>query len=124
MKRAHDATECGWQTSDELIRALGEKYTPAILRATQEPRSASELSDELDIPAATCYRRLDKLSELGILEENQRIKANPRGSTTVYSRRIDDIRIEFSDGRLDVTTEQASETTTKMNDLWRELNTG
>ncbi|MFB6153611.1 MAG: ArsR family transcriptional regulator, partial [Halodesulfurarchaeum sp.] len=37
----------------EVLRVLGNKYNAEILQATNTPKSAQELSDELDIPIAT-----------------------------------------------------------------------
>ena len=34
----------------ELLSTLGNKYNPEILQTTYEPKSAQELSEELDIP--------------------------------------------------------------------------
>ena len=42
------------KTSTEAVAVLGRKYSVAILWATAKPRSASWLSQELDIPIATC----------------------------------------------------------------------
>ncbi|ELY34960.1 hypothetical protein C497_14512 [Halalkalicoccus jeotgali B3] len=47
--------------SVDVLLALGNEYNAEILGATDEPRSAQALSDELDIPIATCYRRLEQL---------------------------------------------------------------
>ena len=41
----------------DVLRALGNEYNPEILQATHEPRSAQDLSEELGVPIATCYRR-------------------------------------------------------------------
>jgi len=50
--------------STEAVEVLGRKYSVDILRAAREPRSVSWLSQELDIPIATCYRRVKELSEI------------------------------------------------------------
>jgi DNA-binding PadR family transcriptional regulator len=49
------------------IRPLGKKYSAEILTATTEPCSARELSEELDIPIATSYRRIEELLNAGLL---------------------------------------------------------
>ncbi len=60
---------CGNKMSTEAVAVLGRKYSVDILRAAREPRSVSWLSQELDIPIATCYRRVKELSENMYLEE-------------------------------------------------------
>ena len=53
--------------SDRTLEALGNEYNPDILRAADEAYSAQEFSDMLDIPIATCYRRIEELTGAGLL---------------------------------------------------------
>jgi hypothetical protein len=53
----------------EPVQTLGREYSMAILGATSEPKSATRLSESLDIPVATCYRRVAELVSVGLLEE-------------------------------------------------------
>src|SRR6056297_1913270 len=59
-------------TSEDLIEVLGNKYNTEILSATTDPKSAQDLSDELDVPIATCYRRINELTETNLLELHDR----------------------------------------------------
>ncbi|MDX1745769.1 MAG: helix-turn-helix domain-containing protein, partial [Halobacteriales archaeon] len=59
----------------DVLHVLGNEYNPEILQATNEPRSAQDLSEELDVPIATCYRRIDELTDANLLELHDR----PRG---------------------------------------------
>jgi len=74
----------------ELIEALGERYSIEILGAADEPISASELSDSLEIPPATCYRRVKHLASVGLLEECDKARR-----ATLYRRTSDLIGIQF-----------------------------
>ena len=56
-----------------MLRVLGNEYNPQILSFAHEPRSAQELSDELDVPIATCYRRIEELQEADLLEHHDRV---------------------------------------------------
>ncbi len=49
----------------ELVEALGATYSIDILDAAGTPTSVSELSDSLEIPPATCYRRVNHLASAG-----------------------------------------------------------
>ena len=51
-----------------VLRVLGNKYNAEILQATHTPKSAQELSEELDIPIATAYRRIEELEDEDLLE--------------------------------------------------------
>ncbi len=52
----------------ELVRVLGEKYNVEILCEMQEPKTVKEVSEEVGIPIATSYRRVDDLLEQDLLE--------------------------------------------------------
>jgi predicted ArsR family transcriptional regulator len=104
----------------ELLQTLGNKYSAEILDATEEPRSAQELSDELEIPIATCYRRIDELTEHDLLELHDNILSDDRRRIKVYRRNVDAIRVEF-DEQMTVDVEQRSEVTNKLDEAWRTL---
>jgi hypothetical protein len=77
------------------VRILGRDYSMAILRATGQPESATSLSDSLDIPIATCYRRLDELVSVGLLEEHTTDR-DLESDATRYQRTTDVLGIRFA----------------------------
>ncbi|WEL16859.1 MULTISPECIES: helix-turn-helix domain-containing protein [unclassified Halorhabdus] len=106
--------------SVELLRTLGNKYSAEILDATDEPKSAQDLSDELDIPIATCYRRIDELTEHDLLELHDNVLSDDRRRIKVYRRNVDSIEVGF-DESLMVDVEERSEVTNKLDEAWRTL---
>ena len=52
---------------DDLVTLLGNEYTAELLGALHHPKSAHDLSDEVDIPIATCYRRLNALADANLI---------------------------------------------------------
>jgi len=110
-------------SSVDLLQTLGNKYSAEILDATDEPRSAQELSDELDIPIATCYRRIDELTEHDLLELHDNILSDDRRRIKVYRRNVDAVRVEF-DEALTVDIEERSEVTNTLDEAWRTLSEG
>lgn len=111
-------------SSADLLHTLGNKYSAEILEATSEPRSAQELSDELDIPIATCYRRIDELTEHDLLELHDNILSDDRRRIKVYRRNVEAVRIEFGDEELFVDIEERSEVTNTLDEAWRALSEG
>jgi len=109
--------------SADLLQTLGNKYSAAILDATDEPRSAQELSDELGIPIATCYRRIDELTEHDLLELHDNILSDDRRRIKVYRRNVDQVRVEFDDS-LVVDIEERTEVTNTLDEAWRTLSEG
>jgi len=106
--------------SADLLQTLGNKYSAAILDATDEPRSAQELSDELGIPIATCYRRIDELTEHDLLELHDNILSDDRRRIKVYRRNVEEVRVQFEES-LSVTVEERSEVTNTLDEAWRTL---
>ncbi|MFC6756960.1 MULTISPECIES: helix-turn-helix domain-containing protein [Haloarcula] len=106
--------------SAELLQTLGNKYSAEILDATDEPISAQDLSDELEIPIATCYRRIDELTEHDLLELHDNILSDDRRRIKVYRRNVDEVRVDFDDG-LTINVEERSEVTNKLDEAWRTL---
>jgi predicted ArsR family transcriptional regulator len=109
--------------SPELLRTLGNKYSAEILDATDEAQSAQDLSDELEIPIATCYRRIDELTDHELLELHDNILSDDRRRIKVYRRNVDTVRVEF-DGELAVNVDERSEVTNKLDEAWRTLSEG
>jgi predicted ArsR family transcriptional regulator len=110
-------------SSADILQTLGNKYSAEILDATDEPVSAQELSDELGIPIATCYRRIDELTEHDLLELHDNILSDDRRRIKVYRRNVDAVRIEF-DEALTVDIEERSEVTNTLDEAWRTLSEG
>jgi predicted ArsR family transcriptional regulator len=109
--------------SVDLLQTLGNKYSAEILDATDEPRSAQELSDELEIPIATCYRRIDELTEHDLLELHDNILSDDRRRIKVYRRNVDEVHINFEE-ELTVDIEERTEVTNTLDEAWRTLSEG
>ena len=108
--------------SAELLQTLGNKYSAEILDATDEPISAQDLSDELEIPIATCYRRIDELTEHDLLELHDNILSDDRRRIKVYRRNVDEIEISFDNG-VAVELSERSVVKNKLDDVWRTMST-
>ncbi len=59
-----------------VLEALSDEDARAILRTLTEPMTAQEIQAECDIPESTLYRKLDKLTETGLLTQQTRIRRN------------------------------------------------
>ena len=105
----------------ELLRVLGNKYNAEILRATNEPKSAQELSDELEIPIATSYRRIEELEEADLLELSGREFSDEGRRTKVYRRNVDALDVTFGDESIDVSVEERPDAENSLADVWRDL---
>ena len=107
-------------TDKETVRILGDKYNPDILSVTDEPKSAQELSEELDVPIATCYRRIEDLQDVELLELHDRPLSEEHRRVNVYRRNVDGIEITFRNG-LEVHLEERSAVRDKLDRAWHDL---
>jgi len=105
---------------DNLITVLGNKYNTDILTATGDAMSAQDLSDELDVPIATCYRRINELEEADLLELHDRPLSDEHRRVKVYRRKVDGVEVDFRDG-LTVEVEERSAVKNRLDDVWRDL---
>lgn len=105
---------------EDLITVLGNKYNTDILSATGEAMSAQDLSEQLDVPIATCYRRINELEEAELLELHDRPLSDEHRRVKVYRRKVDGVGVDFRNG-LTVEIEERSAVKNRLDDVWRDL---
>ena len=110
-----------YPVNETALHALGNEYNAEILGATDEARSAQALSDELGIPIATCYRRIEELEEADLLEHEGRILSDDRRRVSVYRRAGDRIIESFENEQYSVRVEERADVKNKLDDVWRSL---
>lgn len=90
----------------ELLDTLSDEYARSILEETSvEPMSANTLSERCDASLPTIYRRIERLQELDLIEEQTRI--DPGGSHhKVYAAKLSTVSLDLDDGDLDAEIER------------------
>lgn len=108
----------------EVLDALADEAARRIVVALSEPKTASELSEECDVPLSTTYRKLEKLTDASLLNESTDIRRDGQ-HTTRYSVAFEAVvvSIDEADGReLTVEFERPEQTRDeRLADLWSEL---
>lgn len=82
-------------TDADVLAVLTDADCRAILEALgtgTDRLTAGELSETCDVPLSTTYRKLERLTDAGLLGERLRIRRSGR-HVTEYERRVDDVRI-------------------------------
>lgn len=79
-----------------ILDVLGDKYSGQLLCAAAEPQSAQALSEAIDAPIATCYRRIDALVDAGLLTCVGHERTGHGKRTNVYRRTIDELELTFT----------------------------
>lgn len=105
----------------DVLHVLGNEYNPEILQATHEPRSAQQLSDELDVPIATCYRRIEELTDTNLIELHDRPLSEEHRRVKVYRRCIDAVHLHFNEDDYSIEVVERTEIKSKLDDVWRSL---
>ncbi len=102
--------------SEALLSALGNKYSAEILCAAETPKSARALSEDIEIPIATCYRRIEELVSAGLLECEGRQLSEEGRRTNIYRRTLDEIEVDFSNDRPELSQKRRSEAKNRIQD--------
>lgn len=94
--------ECGMDPFDMFDLVL-DRHTSRILDLTSErPYNASELSVEIGIPLAACYRRIRSLRDAGLLKEDSKVMSDGGKSVSAYVSAVDSAEVMLKDGRLTI----------------------
>jgi len=83
-----------------VLDALHDPDCRTMLDATSEASlSANELSEACDLPLSTTYRKLDTLTEVGLLDERTRLCPDGKHASE-YVRRVEsvDVDVDGEDG--------------------------
>lgn len=90
---------------DLVLEALADPDCRAMIQAADEPRLAKELADACDLPSSTVYRKVDRMSDAGLLREQTRIDSGGHHATE-YVSAIESVRLVSDDaGRIDLDVE-------------------
>ena len=107
---------------EELLSILDDEYARSILIETsQRPMSAKHLAEACDASLPTIYRRIDRLSEQGLVTERPKFRDEGR-HYSVYEATLNRVTIDLDDGEMsaDISTEptDAADRFTKM---WEDI---
>ncbi|GAB6880708.1 helix-turn-helix domain-containing protein [Halorubrum gandharaense] len=106
----------------DVLEALADDASQRFIAALTEPKTASELSEECDVPLSTTYRKLEKLTDASLLEESTEIRRDGQ-HTTRYSVAFDDVTVSVGeDGDLVVEFSRPDRSRDeRLAELWSEL---
>ena len=80
----------------DVLEALADDASQRFIAALTEPKTASELSEECDVPLSTTYRKLEKLTDASLLEESTEIRRDGQ-HTTRYSVAFNDVTVSVDE---------------------------
>ncbi|MFB6295908.1 MAG: ArsR/SmtB family transcription factor [Halobacteriales archaeon] len=104
-----------------VLSLLGDEYVQDILVATsEEPRSASQLSDELDAAPSTIYDRTERMVSHRLLVERTRIM-DDGSHHSVYEANVDHLDIDIEDGALSVSVRTRESAAERFTTIWNDI---
>jgi response regulator of citrate/malate metabolism len=103
MDTAEETHSSDESNNQSLLSVFDDTDSRAIMEATsEESRSASELAEICNLPLSTAYRKVDQLTDVGMLQEQTRIRQTGK-HTSEYRRALEGLSVEIhSDGSIDV----------------------
>jgi len=82
--------------SETALTALNDPDCRELLAATaEEARTAGELIEACSIPRSTAYRKVDLLTDAGLLEEGVRLSTDGKHASE-YRRAVEEITVSLS----------------------------
>lgn len=83
---------------EAVLDALDDEACRDIIKALEDPMTASEISNATDVPLSTTYRKLEQLDEASLLEAQTEIRDDGH-HTTRYRQAVDAVLIDLDDDR-------------------------
>lgn len=84
--------------SERVFTALEDPDCRKLLEATaDEALTAQELTDRCDIPRSTTYRKIELLSDAGLLDEQVRLRSDGKHASE-YRRAFEGLVVSMSGG--------------------------
>lgn len=105
-----------------LLSVLDDEYARTILMETdQRPMSAKHLAEACDASLPTIYRRIDRLSELGLVTERPEFGDDGR-HYSVYEATLDQVVIDLDDGELTVSmSAEPTDAADRFTEMWEDI---
>lgn len=107
---------------EAVFSALQDEDCRAIIRALTEPMTADEISEATDIPKSTTYRKLETLTDAGLLAEGVEIRSDGQHASR-YGVAFDEVTVSLSpDREFDIEVSQEPQTADeRLASLWSEV---
>ncbi|RQH00399.1 winged helix-turn-helix domain-containing protein [Natrarchaeobius oligotrophus] len=83
---------------ERIVGALDDEGCREIVSALEEPMTVDEIAETVDRPLSTCYRKLDRLTEAGLVDEATGVR-NGSHSKSRYVTNFERIAIELDENR-------------------------
>ncbi|QCJ46721.1 MULTISPECIES: winged helix-turn-helix domain-containing protein [Haloprofundus] len=106
----------------EVLDALDDPDCRTIVRQLDDAMTARQLSDACDIPLSTMYRKLERLTDASLLDEQTEIRSDGH-HTTWYRVSFQSVEIGLDESRQFevVITRRPQSADERLADLWSQV---
>ncbi len=106
----------------DVLDALDDPDCRAVIERLDEPMTVAELAEASGIPKSTLYRKLDLLSEAGLVEERLDVRADGR-HTKRFVVDFEEVRVSLGeDNAIELGVERRDRTPEeRLSELWSEV---
>ncbi|MFB6352890.1 MAG: helix-turn-helix domain-containing protein [Halobacteriales archaeon] len=91
---AASSSDCDAQA---VLDLLADEYAQRIIECTDRARTVGELADDCGLPRSTAYRKIDRLTDAGLLEQSVRVTATGEHPAE-FRRTVAGVDITLTDG--------------------------
>lgn len=108
--------------AEAVLTGLDDPTCRRLVQTLDEPMTASELSDEADVPLSTTYRKLDLLDGASLLETQTKVRQDGHHQT-LYRVAFEEVSFRLTRSReFDVSIVRAPEgPDERLASMWSEL---
>lgn len=86
---------------DEILSVLADEYSRKILSIlAKNELNAQEISDKLEIPTSTTYRKIKNLENIGLVKKTKVIRTLEGLDESYYKSLVSGIDVKFKDGEI------------------------
>lgn len=105
---------------ETVFDLFGDETARGVLLLSQRPRSAEELSEELDVSLPTVYRRTNQLTEFGLLAEHVRADEN-KNRYRVFETTLERLAVTLDEEGYQVDVRTSQQLDDRFQAFWTDL---
>ena len=106
---------------EEILNTIGDQHARRVLAAiSQDPKSAKDLAEEVDLSLPTVYRRIEMLKEYDLVKDRTLV-AEDGNHYKVYESNFDSTVISLEDDEYKVRIYREENLPDRFSQLWDEL---
>jgi len=105
---------------ETVFDALADPECREILDVLDEPQTAPDVASTCDLPQTNAYRKLERLSVAGLVEESTALRRDGHHATT-YVRDFSGLVVDYDGSEFDVTVVEDESPDERLARFWAQI---